>query len=328
MGVLKWKDPWQRDYTELNVLYDTGFCNRIFHWEIASHLNREFYNNEFTIAVEESQWPELNELINLPNTIVIPKKEEIRYFNNLNDIQITDWKTLGNAFTNDTPLDSEKNYVSKFNFTDLGYFFEHRGELVDLEIRPLQYIKLKDENIQTIIEDTVSDLVGVHMRRGRGVKIPETLYTNSEYSDYIKFREEQGAINHSIFTYHKDEEYFELFDSILKINPNQKFYLSYDVPEKYMKNVLDKYRDVLVTKEDLRKKLDLTGFKKSKKMHIDNMIDLFGLSNTKYLIAYPVSTWSVFSHEYKKKKRNFIHDDLGWILSRYERIIKNSVSKK
>ena len=76
MGVLKWKDPWQRDYTELNVLYDTGFCNRIFHWEIASHLNREFYNNEFTIAVEESQWPELDELINLPNTIVIPKEEE------------------------------------------------------------------------------------------------------------------------------------------------------------------------------------------------------------------------------------------------------------
>ena len=204
----------------------------------------------------------------------------------------------------------------------MGYFFEHRGELVDLEIRPLQYIKLKDENIQTIIEDSVSDLVGVHMRRGRGVKIPETLYTNSEYSDYIKFREEQGAIENSIFTYHRDEEYFELFDSILEINPNQKFYLSYDVPEKYMKNVLDKYRDVLVTKEDLRKKLDLTGFKKSKKMHIDNMIDLFGLSNTMYLIAYPVSTWSVFSHEYKNKKRNFIHDELGWILSRYERLLK------
>ena len=322
MGVLKWKDPWQRDYTELNVLYDTGFCNRIFHWEIASHLNREFCNNEFTIAVEESQWPELDELINLPNTIVIPKEEEIQYFNNLNDIQIKDWETLGKAFTNGIPLDSEKNYVSKFSFTDLGYFFEHRGELVDLEIRPLQYIKLKDENIQTIIEDSVSDLVGVHMRRGRGVKIPETLYTNSEYSDYIKFREEQGAIENSIFTYHRDEEYFELFDSILEINPNQKFYLSYDVPEKYMKNVLDKYRDVLVTKEDLRKKLDLTGFKKSKKMHIDNMIDLFGLSNTMYLIAYPVSTWSVFSHEYKNKKRNFIHDELGWILSRYERLLK------
>ena len=44
MGVLKWKDPWQRDYTELNVLYDTGFCNRIFHWEIASHLNHQFHN--------------------------------------------------------------------------------------------------------------------------------------------------------------------------------------------------------------------------------------------------------------------------------------------
>ena len=56
--------------------------------------------------------------------------------------------------------------------------------------------------------------------------------------------------------------------------------------------------------------------------HIDNMIDLFGLSNTMYLIAYPVSTWSVFSHEYKNKKRNFIHDELGWILSRYERLLK------
>jgi len=81
MGVLKWKDPWQRDYTEINVLYDTGLCNRIFHWEIANHINSKFHNDEFTISVEESQWPELDELITLPNTSVISKEDELKYFN-------------------------------------------------------------------------------------------------------------------------------------------------------------------------------------------------------------------------------------------------------
>ena len=111
----------------------------------------------------------------------------------------------------------------------------------------------------------------------------------------------------------------------LELNPNQKFYLSYDVPKKYMKNILDKYKNVLITKDDLKKELDLTNIKNSKEMHLDNVVDLFGLSNTKFLIAYPVSTWSVFAYEYKKKKRNFIHDDLGWILSRYERLLKQKI---
>ena len=73
-----------------------------------------------------------------------------------------------------------------------------------------------------------------------------------------------------------------------------------------MKNILDKYKDVLITKDDLKKELDLTNIKNSKEMHLDNVVDLFGLSNTKFLIAYPVSTWSVFAYEYKKKKRNFM----------------------
>ena len=92
-----------------------------------------------------------------------------------------------------------------------------------------------------------------------------------------------------------------------------------------MKNILDKYKDVLITKDDLKKELDLTNIKNSKEMHLDNVVDLFGLSNTKFLIAYPVSTWSVFAYEYKKKKRNFIHDDLGWIVSRYERLLKPKI---
>lgn len=333
MGVLKWKDPWQRDYTEINVLYDTGLCNRIFHWEIANHINSKFHNNEFTISVEESQWPELEELITLPNTSVISKEDEIKYFNNLSDIPITNWKTLGDIFTKKSKLDSTKNYISKYPYTDLGCFYakdfyghsEHNEETMFLENRPLSSVKLKNESNQKIVEKITSDLVGVHIRRSRGVKIPKELYEKDEYSEYINFRKEQGAIEHSIFKYHSDEEYFKLFDSILELNPNQKFYLSYDVPKKYMKNILDKYKNVLITKDDLKKELDLTNIKNSKEMHLNNVVDLFGLSNTKFLIAYPVSTWSVFAYEYKNKKRNFIHDDLGWILSRYERLLKQKI---
>lgn len=317
MGVLKWKDPWQRDYTEINELYDTGFCNRVFHWELAYFINEFLYDGKFTIAVEESQWPESIELIDLPNTIVIPSKEEKSYFNKLTDVHLSK-EDLINVFLKKIKLKEDTNYISAFKYIDIGVL--ETDNIVDKSIRPLSKIKLKNKKLQDNINELTSDLVGVHLRRSRGVKIPSKFYSDENYSDYIKFRKEQGAIEFSIFEYIHDDVYFKLLDSILDLNPNQKFYLSYDVPYKFVSHWKEKYGDKIITKDDLKKKIDLSFVENSNEMHVDNMIDLFGLSNTKYLIAYPVSTWSVFSHEYKNKKRNFIHDDFGIILSEYERL--------
>jgi hypothetical protein len=315
MGVLKWKDPWQRDFTEINELYDTGFCNRVFHWEIASYINDVLYDNKFKIAVESSQWPETKELVTLPNTIVVSNEDE--YFNKLNDIHILD-KTLVDVLLGNYKLNLDSNYISKFSYIDMG-ILETKKYIKEIK-RPLSEIKLKNKKLEKDIQSQVSDLVGIHLRRSRGVKIPQYMYESDEYSDYIKFRKEQGAIEFSIFDYVENEVYFNVIDSILEMNKNQKFYLSHDIPSEFVYEFKERYNDVIFTKDDIKSNLDLSFINDSYQMHVDNMIDLFSLSNTKYLLSYPVSTWSVFAYEYDSKKRNFITDELPMILSNYERI--------
>jgi hypothetical protein len=59
--TLRWLEPyggWHK--------YDTGLCNRIFHWEIAYELTRN-NNLEYFIMLEKKFWPELR-LIELPKT--------------------------------------------------------------------------------------------------------------------------------------------------------------------------------------------------------------------------------------------------------------------
>ena len=60
MAYLKWVEPWG-GYDSKN---DTGFCNRLFHWEFAYQLN-EINNFKFKILLEDYWWPEL-EYLELP----------------------------------------------------------------------------------------------------------------------------------------------------------------------------------------------------------------------------------------------------------------------
>lgn len=316
MRVLKWKDPWQRSYFELFKSHDTGFCNRIFHWEIASFINDNFCDGKYQIAVEESQWPELKELIELPKTFVISKDKEFDYFTKLSNVEIYDSKLL-DIFSKKYKINFDKNYVSNFKYTDIGVL-EDEG-YIKTSKRPLSKLKIQNKELQHNIESQVSDLVGIHVRRARGVIIPSYMYDDDEYTDYIEFRKEQGAIENSMFEYVEDDTYFKVIDSILKINKNQKFYLSYDVPFKFILKFKERYGDIILTKKDIKSNLDLSSIKNSIDLHIDNTIDLFSLSNTKYLLTYPISTWSMFAKEYKSKESNCILDDVSIIIETYNK---------
>ena len=62
MAYLKWVEPWGGyDFKE-----DTGFCNRLFHWELAYYLN-DINNFKFKILLEDYWRPEL-EYLELPHT--------------------------------------------------------------------------------------------------------------------------------------------------------------------------------------------------------------------------------------------------------------------
>ena len=62
MPYLKWVEPWGG----YKIPNDTGFCNRIFHWEFAYEVSKR-NNFDFKILLQEQFWPEYK-YIDLPYT--------------------------------------------------------------------------------------------------------------------------------------------------------------------------------------------------------------------------------------------------------------------
>ena len=65
MPYLKWVEPWGG----YKIPNDTGFCNRIFHWEFAYEVSKR-NNFDFKILLQEQFWPEYK-YIDLPYIIII-----------------------------------------------------------------------------------------------------------------------------------------------------------------------------------------------------------------------------------------------------------------
>ena len=121
-------------------------------------------------------------------------------------------------------------------------------------------------------------MVGIHIRRGIGVK---------PYDGY-------GAID-----YVEDSVYTDIMDNMLKINPNQKFYISADVPKTELQYFYDNYDcftwDVLdESKYKVKQK-----YRTLHKHTFINVVDLMMLSNTSYLVKVLSSSWSNFAQLYK-----------------------------
>ena len=282
MAYLKWVEPWGGyDFKE-----DTGFCNRLFHWEFAYQLN-EVNNFKFKILLEDYYWPEL-EYLELPHTewwnMHKPTNTNIA---RLIPPDLADSKY--NKFINYTvPIDSrEMEAKQDFTLTDnidyyptCGYNFTRYFEERFNKTRPLQLISLKNKQLEQEIVDKTKGVVGIHIRRGMGVKLPSE---NTWHSiDYVE-----------------NKVYTDIMDRMLKINPNQKFYISADVPKSELKHFYDNYDcftwDVLnESKYKVKQKYQILH-----EYTFINIVDLMMLANTSYIIKVLSSSWSNFAQLYK-----------------------------
>lgn len=318
--TLYWLESQGRDIDEIDRSSDTGLCNRIHHWSVAQLLNK--YNNyEYTIYIQPSFWPEVIELINLPNTKVLLSLTDtdtclklLEKFDEINDDE------LNKLLSSDLKL-SKNNLYSNFEF---GSIAPHSDFLTDEKI--VTSISLKDIELNDKITDLVGNMVGIHMRRGRGIIYKNELNTLPDdiKDSYRKYRELDGIETEPYFIYEfiKDDVYFNVIDSILEINPNQKFYISHDLPDDIFKYYKDRYPNIIYTKEYFYDFIE--NRYQTQLSHVKNVIDLFSLSNTKYILGHPMSTWSSFASQYKEDTPFcMVNDDIELILNNY-----NTISKK
>jgi hypothetical protein len=306
-----WSDIQNRGFEEIQKSFDTGLCNRLFYWEtlqiISSH--NDF---KYKVEVEEKYWPELRELIHLPNTDVINKSE----------------KNICNPLNNDFIENNEKYilshdcYHSEYDYSMMCNFDKY----LDKE-RPITKIKLKNNHLNKLIVNLCKDLIGIHIRRGRGIIYGEseinTLPSNIRRS-YKKFREREGEFISKYYMYEfiKDDVYFKIIDEILNKYPNQKFYISYDIPDIMMNYYQERYPNRIFNKNYFNNFITRSAF--TSEVHLRNIIDLFCLSNTKFIIKHPLSTWSTFAHNYTPKIGVSVTDSMDNIVENVSKLLESN----
>ena len=324
--TLRWLEPhggW-RQSTD-----DTGLCNRIFHWEVAYEINKK-NDFKYNILIEEKYWPE-TKLLYLPKTKTKPNVEGDEYeIERLKFIAVYDKenKTINTAkplnhdniekmFREGNLTLEDEHYYSDFGYNELLHLYSQ--EIFNNTERPLLKIKLRQKNIEDAIINEMKNVVGIHIRRGNGIP-----YTKDDLNSLPENKRDKFSLikrtiseqSHSAYSFHRDDLYFNIMDNMLKINPNQKFYISTDVPNDIMDYFYNKYKNNLIDKTFvLNVVYDYilnSGFKKSDFTYgnvVENLVDLFSLSYTSFLVKVPTSTWSIFAENYTNKESVFVTDD-------------------
>ena len=305
MSYLKVTDKWEE--MEYNSNQVGGLCNRIIFWELAYIFNK-INNFKFTILLEKLYWPELNYL-SIPNTKGVDEYKDDFWDGD----KILDFKLLLKDET--YKLDTEINWVL-FQQKFIEYFKHYFNFIKNFNSnRPLQSIDIKNDILKNTIIKKLDGVVGIHMRKG-DVGTPEETIDFEEIRNRLKDknlsdneRKElekksltcgQGGSWYETF---KDERYLKIMNDIVKVKPNQKFYISTNGDKEQLKvfydnfDILD-YSTILDNIEDIDKSKNYLDYELNKNC-LRNVTDLFSLSYSKFLILHPESTWSMFAKWYK-----------------------------
>ena len=142
---------------------------------------------------------------------------------------------------------------------------------------------------------------------------------------YEVFMKKEISIHH-LYGFIQDKYYFNIMDEILKVNPNQKFFISHDLNYELISYYKDRYGEKVMFKEEVLDAvydyMDNMGLLKKDFKYgniVPNIVDLFCLCHCSFLIKSNMSTWSNFAQIYS----NLEHVE---ILEGNESIIKKAMA--
>jgi hypothetical protein len=293
--------------------YDTGLCNRIFYWEIADYINH-LNDYKFQIVLENEIYHEFENNLILPNTI-FKDREKIDgnvgiLFRKIDkSVNSIDLGEVGKLVKNEKKLE-DGSYKFRGEFFAIDQF-------IDLpDYRPLSKIRIKNPEIESFITETAKDYVGIHVRRWHGVNVTPNSF--DELDEKLKplykslFKQKDNIdLRYPFFS---DVPYFKIISKILEHNPNQKIYVSHDLPDDFLMYWKTKFGDNIQFRNDFLHLFDLDTIDKK------NIFDLFFVGNTKFFIGSPSSTWSEFARYHKPKIHSSISESTENIFGEYIKI--------
>ena len=277
-------------------LNDTGLCNRLLCWELLKIINH-IHDDKFEVIIDIQQNPETNNCFELENKTVL-RTDTINFDEYL---PITD--EMVQDIVNGKLKLEDKNYYTDFTQRQISDFSSNYTK------RFINNLQFKHKDINKDIRDIVKNSIGIHIRRGRGVKINNgnsidlNLFEGWNHdilSEYIRLKvKDMPAWKFYQFDFIKDEVYFEKIDLILEKSPNQKFYISHDLHDNDFQRWIDRYPDNLIFKNQFYDLL--SSWEIPLELHTKNFLDLYCLSNTRELFKTSLSTWSELACDYTGK---------------------------
>jgi len=307
MSYLKLTEKWKSAGMEYNP-EQTGLCNRIIFWEVA-YLFNKINNFDFGILLEKLYWPEVNYL-SIPNTKGVDEYKDDFWDGD----KTLDFEMLLDDET--FKLDTDTNWILlQQRLIEYFDYFKNFAKNFDTN-RPLQLIDIKNDVLKKSMVENLNGVVGIHMRKG-DVGTPEETIDFEEIRNKLKDKNlsdserkelekesltcEQGGRWYETF---KDEHYLKIMDEIVKVNPNQKFYISTNGDKEQLKVFYDNFDilDYTTVLSNIESEVDCSkdylDYELNKNC-LRNVTDLFSLSYSKFLILHPESTWSKFAKWYK-----------------------------
>jgi hypothetical protein len=289
-------------YRPLDEIYgeyetnDTGLCNRLLCWELVKIINH-IHDDKFEIVLDKRQNPETNNCFTLEDTTMA----------NTSDINFDDYLPISDIMVQNI-IDGklklgDKNYYTDFSKRQINDFIKNYSK------RFIKSLKFKHNDINQDIKSVIQGSIGIHVRRGRGVKIHKdntidlSLFEGWNHdilSDYVRMKvKDMPAWKFYQFDFIKDEVYFEKIDLILKKLPKQKFYISHDLKDEYFERWVERYPNNIILKDSFYDLL--SNWEIPLEVHTKNFLDLYCLCNTREIFKTPLSTWSDLACDYNNK---------------------------
>ena len=311
-----------RKYKTNTSVHDTGFCNRLLTWETAYTLIQKSNQLlERKILCQKRIFPEL-ELLSLPITYLIDYNTNLHKYNDTPEADLlhhlTYFDTEAMQPKKASPI--TKNEVQTFMFAGKTSFqlrdnhiYNDWGGFLNLYDNHVNFhkISIKDEYLNSLLFGKSESMVGIHIRKGNGVGFTDKDLNTFPKELRTQYTDRKGTKRYECeYPFIEDEVYFRLIDSILKVNENQKFFISHDLPDVFIdeyytrfgKNIISSrkdYRDIFIGRyKELG--IDYTSIQNYCN-GVDNIIDLFGLSYCGFIVQSDTSTWSQFACGYRRK---------------------------
>lgn len=345
-------EPWGGGHYAL----DTGLCNRLLHWELVYSMVQHTHGDHQIVCLDQ-HWFELD-FIQLPETQLIgfyegrlesptvpfhsSKYYDLVKFNYIFDIKkntmslpekITDEMVVKMHEKGSYKLPNKDHFITDFDWKLTHAFTEDVAEYnLHDKIFPewgLSQMKFIDHELDEYIKNYASKYIGIHLRRGAGVKKTQEQINKTDPHTRKFFAEtEADKYISSVYRFYENEEIYKFIDRALQIDGEQKFYISTDLPpssltflkERYGKKILSRQELVANMPSEIFYRLGLDFYKKDisflddyyvpndqtvytnellRRVAFFNMVDLITLGHTMLLLTPSFSTWS-----YVAKKLN------------------------